>query len=209
MARKNKEDTLKTVTAILDAAEDVFIANGVAKSTISQIAEQAGVSKGAVYGHYEDKIDVCVAVCVRQMNDLDQVLTLKPGEPPLETLMRWGLDYTGRFLGHSSFRKVGEILYVKCQNSPEFEPIQKIRAIWERKMFRATSAMLNKAVESGDLPKETDLFVTNIYLHSLISGLISSYYYSESKSITPANSREVTSKVLGMALRPLLEKKAA
>ena len=55
MARRTKEDAAATRQQILDSAERVFAAKGVAHSTMADIAADAGVSRGAVYWHFDSK----------------------------------------------------------------------------------------------------------------------------------------------------------
>lgn len=45
---------------ILDAAMELFEGNGYFSTTISQITERAGVSKGLVYNYYESKDDLLI-----------------------------------------------------------------------------------------------------------------------------------------------------
>lgn len=53
--RRTKEDAEKTRIAILDAAEQLFLERGVAHTSLDQIARQAGVTRGAVYWHFQNK----------------------------------------------------------------------------------------------------------------------------------------------------------
>lgn len=53
--RRTKEDAEKTRIAILDAAEHLFLERGVAHTSLDQIARQAGVTRGAVYWHFQNK----------------------------------------------------------------------------------------------------------------------------------------------------------
>lgn len=202
MARKTKEATLETITAILNAAEEVFVTHGVAKATIEQIATGAGLSKGAVYGHFKDKIEVCVAVCARALIPLSQITTpARPQETHLETLYRWGVDYMELYFNSPAYRNVGEILYVKCENSPEFEPIQKIRAIWEKRAFRATGMMLRTAIAAGELPPGSNARLANIYLHSILDGLVCAHYYTD--RLSGVESKSLVGQLLAMGIAGL------
>jgi AcrR family transcriptional regulator len=62
MARKTKEEAEKTYQALLQAAANLFIKNGIAETTLNQIAKEAGVTRGAFYWHFEDKNDVVRAL---------------------------------------------------------------------------------------------------------------------------------------------------
>ena len=50
MARRTKEDALATRTALLDAAERVFLQRGVSRTSLADIAQAAGVTRGALSG---------------------------------------------------------------------------------------------------------------------------------------------------------------
>lgn len=62
MARKTKEETEKTYYALLDAAQSLFVKQGVAKTTLSNIAKEAGMTRGAVYWHFENKEELILAL---------------------------------------------------------------------------------------------------------------------------------------------------
>ena len=65
MARKTKEDALITRDLILDAAERVFLRRGVARSALQEIAEEAHLTRGAIYWHFQNKADVFDAMLQR------------------------------------------------------------------------------------------------------------------------------------------------
>ncbi len=71
MARKTKEESQKTRDGILDAAERVFLEKGVGTTAMADLADAAGVSRGAVYGHYKNKIEVCLAMCDRAFGQIE------------------------------------------------------------------------------------------------------------------------------------------
>ncbi|MDZ8118976.1 TetR family transcriptional regulator [Pontiella agarivorans] len=56
--RRTKEDADKTRAAILKAALKVFYKKGVSRSTLTDIGQAAGVTRGAVYHHFKDKVDL-------------------------------------------------------------------------------------------------------------------------------------------------------
>ena len=55
MARKTKEGAEETRTAILEAALALFSTRGVARTSLSDVAQQAGVTRGAIYWHFANK----------------------------------------------------------------------------------------------------------------------------------------------------------
>lgn len=55
MARKTKEEALATRELLLDTAESMFLQHGLARTSLNDIALAAGLTRGAVYWHFEDK----------------------------------------------------------------------------------------------------------------------------------------------------------
>ena len=53
--RKTKEEMLVTRERILKAGFDCFYNNGYEQTSLAAIAQAAGVTRGAIYWHFEDK----------------------------------------------------------------------------------------------------------------------------------------------------------
>src|SRR3569833_757101 len=71
MAKRSKAEAEKTRQRLLDAAEKIFLAKGIAESTLDEIARQAGMTRGAVYWHFENKYDLFRAVYERVKLPMD------------------------------------------------------------------------------------------------------------------------------------------
>ena len=67
---------------ILDAASDLFVRYGYDKTTVSDIARQAGVSKGAIYLHFQSKDALLEGLIIREMQTYaEQWLALMEADP--------------------------------------------------------------------------------------------------------------------------------
>lgn len=62
MARRTKEDALKTRRRILASALSLFVKKGYDKTTFTDIASRLGMTKGAVYWHFESKEKLLVTL---------------------------------------------------------------------------------------------------------------------------------------------------
>ncbi|WP_137165477.1 TetR family transcriptional regulator [Salinimonas lutimaris] len=56
--RRTKEEAEQTKQAILTAAINVFSERGVAKASLEEVAKAADVTRGAVYWHFKNKIEI-------------------------------------------------------------------------------------------------------------------------------------------------------
>jgi len=73
---------------ILDVALDLFIEQGFDGTSLRQIAEQLGVTKAALYYHFESKDDILMALHMR-LHEFGRVALLRMGEEPI-TMELWG-----------------------------------------------------------------------------------------------------------------------
>ncbi len=65
MARKLEQQKQEKKQSLLTAARELFIENGVAKTSIDQIASRAQVAKGTFYLYFHDKDDLLQALIYR------------------------------------------------------------------------------------------------------------------------------------------------
>lgn len=62
MPRRTKEEAQETRARILEAAECVFSERGVSNTTMEHVACAAGVTRGAIYWHFKNKVDLFSAM---------------------------------------------------------------------------------------------------------------------------------------------------
>lgn len=74
MARKTPAEAARTRKRILDAAGEIFSRDGIAKTTLEQIARQAGVTRGAIYWHFRGKQDLLQTLFDGQKLPLERAL---------------------------------------------------------------------------------------------------------------------------------------
>lgn len=72
MPRKTKAEAERTRQCLLDAAEVLFLARGVARTSLHDIASAAGLTRGAIYWHFENKADLFNAMMERATLPLEQ-----------------------------------------------------------------------------------------------------------------------------------------
>lgn len=66
MSRSNRDRTEATRTALIDAGRSLFVERGYADTATPQIVTAAGVTRGALYHHFEDKKALFLAVVARE-----------------------------------------------------------------------------------------------------------------------------------------------
>ena len=89
MARRTRQEAVATREALLDAAEREFRGKGVAHTTLADVAEAAGLTRGAIYWHFRDKAELFEAMCERAAMPMEAMLGCGGGKrcaDPLGTL---------------------------------------------------------------------------------------------------------------------------
>lgn len=190
MARKTKEESQKTRDGILDAAERVFLEKGVGNTAMADLADAAGVSRGAVYGHYKNKIEVCLAMCDRAFARIE-VPDERADVPALDILLRAGMGFLRQCCEPGSVQRVLEILYLKCERSDENEPLLRRRELLEKQGQRLGLRLIRRAVAQGELPARLDVELASVYLQSLWDGVCGTLAWTERLRNDPWNRAEL------------------
>lgn len=175
MARKTKEDTEHTYSALLDAAEIVFKEKGVAASTLNDIAKMAGMTRGAIYWHFKDKSELVHAMCERAtlpMEAMFNEITSVGGDDPLGSIHRLTAHALRQLASSTQQQTVFDILFHKCEKTGEmalmFEREQESRDDCHSKI----ETLLRQAVKLGQLPADTHTALAMQALHSFIVGIM-------------------------------------
>ena len=71
MARKTKEEANQTKSAILESALDVFCEKGYSRTTFEEIAKRIGLTKGAVYWHFDNKPQIIIALIKKTLQHIN------------------------------------------------------------------------------------------------------------------------------------------
>ncbi|MDF2177373.1 TetR family transcriptional regulator [Aliiglaciecola sp. CAU 1673] len=128
MPRRTKEDAQKTRQSLLHTALMLFADKGVSNTTLTDIASAAGVTKGAFYWHFKNKLEVFEAINQEYTKDLtEQTLAIAAqAEDPVQGL----LDAIGHYLGQveqsQELRALLMIATFKCEYTDEFAPLMQM-----------------------------------------------------------------------------------
>jgi AcrR family transcriptional regulator len=102
LARRERQKA-ETRQAILGAARELFVTDGIEATTMRAIAAKIGYTPTAIYHHFADKDALIVELCMADFRALGQAM-YKIGriEDPIERLKRMGMAYTDFALDNES-----------------------------------------------------------------------------------------------------------
>jgi TetR/AcrR family transcriptional regulator, acrAB operon repressor len=192
MARRTREEALETRNRILDAAERVFNQQGVSHTSLASIASAAGVTRGAVYWHFRNKIDLFDAMMQRVVLPIETMLerSAKDGvADPLAELRGSTLEALGRTARDSRLQRVFDIAYHKCEYVGDAAGLRERHRASQRQCTRRIEQSLRNAIAKGVLSSSVDPRAAAIGLSSLVQGLLSNWVLDK-RSFTLAATAE-------------------
>ena len=175
MARRTKDEAEKTRIAILDAAEKVFYKCGVACTSLEEIAKVAKVTRGAVYWHFKDKIEVCVAMTKRVFmpyEDVLEQLAAHIGDNPLNELRNTCCESLRRMETDKRRKRVVSILMFRCEYVAKMSAVMKRRNQCKDRMLQHSLTLLTHAEQLGQLSSRWTPRTAAMGLQAMMTGLI-------------------------------------
>ena len=90
MPRASAADAAETARRILETATAHFAEHGYATASVDEIARTAGVTRGAVYHHYDSKPRLFAAVASAQQQEIAAAITAATADSGPDTAVRDG-----------------------------------------------------------------------------------------------------------------------
>lgn len=203
MARRTKAEADETRTRLLDSAEEVFFEKGVSRTSLGDIAQRAGTTRGAVYWHFKDKMDVFVSMLGRICMPFDEICDDTYGDlPPLKRLRRSIQAVFESMDGDERRRKVFDTALFKMEYVGELQEVRGQHV----ESFRCSQEKFSRDLEQAALDQSVTLSVppeeAALGLHSLFVGLIHGWVLNEgSFRLAPVGSMSVDVYLKGLGFR--------
>ncbi|MEQ6887826.1 TetR family transcriptional regulator [Halomonas sp. CS7] len=171
MARRTKAEAEATREALLDAAEEVFFDNGVARTSLEQIARHAGLTRGAVYWHFHNKADLFRAMLDRVRMPFEALVaeTGATDASPLETV-RLGYQQSFLRMEQPRHRRVLAILIHRCEFFGDIDPCA-IQAEMAGECLDALGSYFADAHRLGLLKEGVAPEVATRLMQAILSGI--------------------------------------
>ncbi|CAG4890498.1 TetR family transcriptional regulator [Paraburkholderia saeva] len=173
MVRRTKEEALETRNRILDAAEQVFFEKGVSRTSLADIAQAAGVTRGAIYWHFANKGDLFTEMFDRVLLPLDELkaASLDPEEPdPLGRMIDICILCLRDTANDPRRRRVFDILFMKCEFVEDMGPVMARCQNNMRDGLESMRGGVRNAISKGQLPADLEVSRAVSMIHAFISG---------------------------------------
>ena len=178
MVRRTKDEAQETRNGILDAAEHVFSEHGVSRTSLEDIAQAAGVTRGAIYWHFKDKSDLFAAMVNRVTLPMEAMVARSSDESvedPIASLKACAVSALMRTATDPQVQRVFDVVTHKCEYLGDMAGVNgRISSIQKGCVDRSEQAIRN-AIKRGLLPAHVNPRLAAVGLDAMIFGLISNW----------------------------------
>ncbi len=177
--RRTKEEAEKTRIAILASAERLFLDKGVAHTSLDQIARDAGVTRGAVYWHFQNKAHLFhemlnqIRLPPEQMTE--RLCSCNQQQPLLAliALRNLTVEAISALASNEQKRRIFTILLHKCEFTDELREAEERHHAFINQFIDLCENLLRNAsacLRPGVTPR-----LAALSLHAMVVGLFTDW----------------------------------
>ncbi|AXF65931.1 multidrug efflux transporter transcriptional repressor AcrR [Leclercia sp. W17] len=181
MARKTKQQALATRQHILDVALRLFSQQGVSSTSLAQIAQAAGVTRGAIYWHFKNKSDLFGEIwelSESSIGDLETEYRAKFPDDPLSVLREILVYILEATVIEERRRLMIEIIFHKCEFVGEMAVVQQAQRSLCLASYDRIEQTLTHCIKANMLPANLLTRRAAILMRSYISGIMENWLFA-------------------------------
>ncbi len=153
MVRKTKEEAAATRHSLLRAALQVFSQRGYSAATLQNIADRAGVTRGAIYWHFAGKAELYAAL-VEQVSSRGAEIAqaaIAEGGSYGDVLRRALVRLLTAVEEDKDLRAAMELSMFKTEMTPDLKRVMRRQEDAGRALIEGLAAALEQGIRSGQL----------------------------------------------------------
>ncbi|MBM9614964.1 TetR family transcriptional regulator [Desulfobulbus rhabdoformis] len=178
MARRTKEEAMETRKAIMEAAVRVIASKGVAHASLTEIAKEAGVTRGAIYWHFANKADLLNSLWEQVLEFYTPLTKASENvdEPdPLGKMEELYLSFFAGMVDDTLQQQLFRILFDEGDRSKDTEAIRHRHQQCRHERYQGLQIVFNNAIKRGQIPQDFDVKLGTVTIFSMIHGLIANW----------------------------------
>lgn len=184
MVRRTKEDAEATRHKLLDAAQAVFYAKGVAGASLAEIAQAADLTRGAIYWHFKDKSDLFDALMQRTTLPFEQAWQAGQAASKHEASALLGILAVLRMVLRSvstdtATRQVFDIALYKTECVGEVKAVRQRRIAAAQLFTQQMEAELVVAAQQMNVALDVSVATAARGLHAVFDGILHAWLLHE------------------------------
>jgi TetR/AcrR family transcriptional regulator, acrAB operon repressor len=175
MARRTKEEAAETRFRIIDTAEKVFHKQGVSRTSLEDIADAAGLTRGAIYWHFKNKAELFEAMTDRMslpMEEMVERIGDSAVDDPLGAVRSCALGVLLRVATDPQTRRISEICNYKVEYVDEMAQLRARHVECRTECLAKIEQGFRKAKKLDLIDASINPRLAAVGLHALVDGLI-------------------------------------
>lgn len=197
LARKSKEDTEITKNNIIEAALKVFGREGFSGARLEDIAKEAGVTRGAVYHHFENKLGMFSALLNEVANPLTSFLENRISGEPILSIYQFYKRWFVNLEDDQRFRAVFEIIFQKAEHTEKNPSITEQSRNTHLKFRIELKKLIDEAINMNYFDKINDSETATIMMDAYSVGLTEMWLFTPDSFSIKEKSDELILNFLG------------
>lgn len=176
--KRTKEDAEQTRENILNAAIGLFADKGVAPTTLEDIAKAAHVTRGAIYWHFKNKLEIFDALHERLHRPLvDMIMedVEKDHPEPLEQLKTLCIKLLQELEHDIPKRQALALFLVRCDYSGELASYKDKHNEKKAESLKLSRRYFEKARQMGKLPAGAEPELLTLAVSCYMKGILLEY----------------------------------
>lgn len=176
--RRTKEEAERTRKAILEASLKVFSTKGYARARLEEVAKEAGVTRGAIYWHFDNKAQLYSSAVIESVSGYQERLTkillseLSP-LPKIQTLMK---EWLVTLEQDEAYRTLVEMTLTKTEfDDQTAEGVRDWFGFVDR-VQEAIVDLIREGIAAGEIHPEVNPEVAGLALISYLNGIEETWF---------------------------------
>jgi TetR/AcrR family acrAB operon transcriptional repressor len=175
MVRKTREEALATREQLLDAAEHVFQKRGVGHTTLAEVADAAGLTRGAIYWHFKSKAELFEAMVARAELPIDSAMEQMDSDSlqdPLGAVRAMAIHALTHLAESPRTQAVFDVVFLRCEYTDDLKIVEQRHLADRDRCISRVQQGLEQAVRKGQLPAQLDARLAAQGMYAFVGGLM-------------------------------------
>jgi TetR/AcrR family acrAB operon transcriptional repressor len=173
--RRTKEDAALTRAQLLEAALKCFQEKGYVSTTLDDIAQKAGTTRGAIHWHFGNKAQLFNTMVRERYAQVASVFqeAFTTDESPLVQLRHFLIRWISYAEEDSDFRAILELLQLKTELVPELAEGMQEKVQGMRTTRNMLAAMIQRCIVAGEIRSEVNSEIAALAVLGMANGITS------------------------------------
>lgn len=176
--RRTKEEADRTRQAILKASLIVFSTKGYARTRLEDVAKEAGVTRGAIYWHFENKAKLYSSAVIESVSGYRERLTdiLRSDLAPLHKIRTLMKEWLTTLEEDEAYRTLVEMALTKTEFDEQVLEGVRDWFGFVDEVQRVIVDLIREGIDAGEIHPEVNPWVAGLALISYLNGIEETWF---------------------------------